>query len=70
MNFAMWAICAVIFIGFWMVARAIERGFETLSNRLDRQLDELNSISTKLDNLWSPLRGINNKLWGHDADPD
>lgn len=64
-------IALSVLIGSWLIARSIEVAAERTAKNAERANDalwatnkQLDRIGTKLDNIWSPLMGINDKLWG------
>jgi len=58
------AIAGALVLGFHMLASAIEADTKARTQAMDSQWNELSRIGSALPQLWSPLMGINNRLWG------
>lgn len=56
-------IGGAILMAGWVIAKAIEETGKRIADRIDNCSHSANRIGTKLDNLWSPLKGINTVLW-------
>lgn len=56
-------IVGAIVTGAFMISKSIEAAAKQIGDRIDNNSRLLDRVGTKLDNLWSPLKGMSNAAW-------